>query len=205
MKKTKNNGVFERKSHFNPNRRSFVTEDGKLAYIVWDEESKRDITHYYGVGSDGITEEMVIMLDEDDHAWDLLERYQEENTDYGFRNQQRKHNENHKKYPTDPLLDLVDEQADIISLIFPENEATDETVEKVVAFISTLTEAQQDLVYDHLGAMKQLEEMRREEIAVTGKKITQQAISNRWKKIIARACKYFDIPIPRKRKAKSTK
>lgn len=203
MKETQNTGVFIRKSRYNPNRRSFVTEDGKLAYIVWDEESKRDITHYYEVGKNGITEELLIMLDEEDHDWDLSERYQEENSDYGFRNQQRKHNENPKKYPTDPIVDIVDKQADIISLISPEDATADETVSKVVAFISTLTEDQQNLVYAHLGSMKQLEEIRRDEIEATGKTVTQQAVSNRWKKIIARACKYFDTPVPRKRKGKS--
>ena len=203
MKEAKNNGTFKRKSYYNPNRRSFVTEDGKLAYIVWDEESKRDITHHYEIGSDGITEELVIMLDKDDHDWDLSERYQEENTDYGFCNSQRKHNEDGEEHPTAPIEEIVDKQADILSLLFPEDEVTDEAVEKAVSFISTLTEEQQNLVYAHLGSMKQLEEIRCEEIETTGKTVTQQAVSNRWKKIIVRACKYFDTPVPRKRKGKS--
>ncbi len=203
MKETKNNASFNRKSRYNPNRCSFVTEDGKLAYIVWDEESKCDITHYYEIGNDGITEELVIMLDEDDHDWELSERYQEENTDYSFRNKQRKHSDDGEENHTDPIEDIVDKQADILSLIFPEDEVTDEAVEKVIAFISTLTEDQQNLVYAHLGSMKQLEEIRREEIKATGKAVTQQAVSNRWRKIITRACKYFDTPVPRKRRGKS--
>lgn len=203
MKEKKNTGAFKRKSHFNPNRRSFVTEDGKLAYIVWDEEAKRDITHYYEIGSDGITEELVIMLDKDDHDWDLSERYQEENADHIFRKDQCRHNYDAEEFPADPIENIVDKQADILSILFPEDEVTDDAVEKAVTFISTLTEDQQNLVYAHLGAMKQLEEIRREEIEATGKTVTQQAVSNRWKKIIVRACKYFDTPVPRKRKSKS--
>ena len=63
-----------------------------------------------------------------------------------------------------------------------------------------LTEAQRDLVYDHLGAWKYLEDVRREEEARTGKAVTQQAISNRWNKIITKGCKHFGVEKPRKRK-----
>ena len=66
-------------------------------------------------------------------------------------------------------------------------------IEKVLAFIETLTPAQQDLLYAHLGERKFLEDIRREEEAATGKRITKQAMHNRWNKIIAKACKYFGV------------
>lgn len=63
-----------------------------------------------------------------------------------------------------------------------------------------LTDAQRDLIYDHLGSWKYLADIRREEEERTGQEITQQAMSNRWNKIIARGCKYFGVEKPRKRK-----
>lgn len=201
MKETKKSTNFKRKSRYNPNRRSFVTEDGKLAYIVWDEESKRDITHYYEIGSDGITEELVIMLDENDHDWDLSERYQRDNEDYKFQNELRKHYENSEDFSSNSVENIIDTNADICSILFPDIELTNGAVKKAAEFISTLTEDQQLLVYDHLGSMLQLTEIRRKTIARTQKPTTQQAFSNRWKKIIVRACKFFDVPVPSKRKA----
>lgn len=70
-------------------------------------------------------------------------------------------------------------------------------IEKVLAFIETLTPAQQDLLYAHLGEKKFLEDIRREEEAATGKKITKQAMHNRWNKIITKACKYFGVEKPK--------
>ena len=70
-------------------------------------------------------------------------------------------------------------------------------MEKVLAFIETLTPAQQDLLYAHLGERKFLEDIRREEEAATGKKITKQAMHNRWNKIITKACKYFGVEKPK--------
>lgn len=48
-----------------------------------------------------------------------------------------------------------------------------------------------------LGERKFLEEIRREEETATGKKITKQAMHNRWNKIIAKAYKYFGVEKPK--------
>ena len=85
-------------------------------------------------------------------------------------------------------------------ILFPEDAPMDEKVQKILEFMEGLTEAQRDLVYDHLGAWKYLEDVRREEEARTGKAVTQQAISNRWNKIITKGCKDFGVEKPRKRK-----
>ena len=53
------------------------------------------------------------------------------------------------------------------------------------------------MLYAHLGERKFLEDIRREEEAATGKKITKQAMHNRWNKIIAKACKYFGVEKPK--------
>lgn len=47
----------------------------------------------------------------------------------------------------------------------------DEKVQKILEFMEGLTEAQRDLVYEHLGAWKYLEDIRREEETRTGKAV----------------------------------
>lgn len=100
----------------------------------------------------------------------------------------------------DPWDEIEDAKSDPFTLLFPEDAPMDEKVKKILEFMEELTEAQRDLVYDHLGAWKYLEEVRREEEARTGKAVTQQAISNRWNKIIAKGCKRFGVEKTRKRR-----
>ena len=86
--------------------------------------------------------------------------------------------------------------------IFPEDMPHDEKLEKLKEFIDTLQPQQADLFYQHLGACRTLEEIRLEEQERTGKAISQQAVSDRWNKILTRACKFFNVPKPRKRRKK---
>lgn len=99
-----------------------------------------------------------------------------------------------------PWDEIEDIKSDPFTLLFPEDAPMDEKVAAILEFMEGLTEAQRDLVYDHLGAWKYLEDVRREEEARTGKTVTQQAISNRWNKIIAKGCKHFGVEKSRKRK-----
>ncbi|MEG1446999.1 MAG: hypothetical protein RSC58_06995, partial [Ruthenibacterium sp.] len=82
-------------------------------------------------------------------------------------------------------------------------ESRNENLARLIAAMEKLTDAQRDLIFEHFGARKTLEEIRQTEIAATGKDITQQAVSNRLKKIITRLCKELDVPVPRKRTSKS--
>ena len=91
---------------------------------------------------------------------------------------------------------------DLFDQIFPETMPVGERMEKLEAFISTLQPQQVDLVYQHLGARRTLEELRLEEQERTGKPVSQQAFSDRWNKILTRACKFFGVPKPRKRRTK---
>ena len=76
---------------------------------------------------------------------------------------------------TNPWDEIEDTKSDPFTLLFPEDAPLDEKVQKILEFMEGLTEAQRDLVYDHLGAWKYLEDVRREEEARTGKAVTQQA------------------------------
>ena len=191
---------FTRKSYYNPKRRSFVTEDGKLAYIFWDPEANKETTFYYEIGKDGITEELAILIDEDDHRQDLQERYDREKADYDFQNKQRHHDEDEQEFAQNPVESLLANGADPQEILFPEDETPNELLFLLMEAMDKLTDAQKNLVFDRYGAMKQLEEIRQEEIAETGREVSQQAVSNRWKKIIARLCKELGVEVPKKRK-----
>lgn len=203
MTEQKNNVTKNRKSHYNANRNSYLTKDGRYAYITWDGEHNRNVTHYLEVGKDGVTEELLIFLDEDDHDTDLQERYNDDNADYSFQNKQLTYCKNQKdENATDPINEIEDKHADPFNLLFPEEEVTNEQLLQLISAMDNLTEAQRNLIYDHFGAKKTLEEIRQSEITSTGKDVSQQAFSNRLKKIITRLCKEFDVPVPRKRSHK---
>ncbi|WKY49091.1 hypothetical protein Q5O24_07220 [Eubacteriaceae bacterium ES3] len=205
MKKTKNSESQKRRSRYNPQRNSYMTRDGRYAYVTWDDQKKHTVTHYLEIGIEGVTEELLVMLDEDDHQIDLQERYDAENTDFSFLNQQRLHNQSSEDCKIDPIDAIRDKKSDPFDLIFPQDDKTSELMPQLLEAMNKLTDAQRDLIYNHLGSMKQLEEILKDEIAVTGKVISQQAMSNRWKKIITRLCKEFDVQVPRKRKGKNDK
>lgn len=202
MKKTKNNATL-RTSHYNNKRDSYMTKDGRYAYSTWDGEHNRNVTHYLEVGKDGVTEELLIFLDEDDHDTDLQERYNDDNADYSFQNKQLAYCKNKEdENVTDPINEIEDKHADPFDLMFPEEEVLNEQLLHVIFAMDKLTEAQRNLIYEHFGARKTLEEIRQAEITSTGKAVSQQAFSNRLKKIITRFCKEFDVPVPCKRSPK---
>ena len=82
----------------------------------------------------------------------------------------------------------------------PEDIPENEYGTKIREFILTLQPQQEELFYQHIGQNRSLEELRLEEQERTGKRISQQAYSDRWNKILTRACVFFGVPKPRKRK-----
>ena len=95
---------------------------------------------------------------------------------------------------------LIDPWEEIAVDDIPEEIPENEYGAKVREFILTLQPQQKELFYKHLGQSRSLEELRLEEQERTGKRISQQAYSNRWNKILIRACSFFGVPKPRKRK-----
>ncbi len=120
MNKSTNNETLDKKSRYNPSRNSYMTKDGRYAYITWDDENKCNITHYVEVGKDGVTEEILIFLDEDDHDADLQERYNDDNADYGFQNKRLDYYKNQEDEDfTDPINKIADKHSDPFDLLFP--------------------------------------------------------------------------------------
>ena len=137
-----------------------------------------------------------------DHDEDVEQDEYERHTDKVFSDRLARYERSGKSGEdvVNPWDEIEDIKSDPFTLLFPEDAPMDEKVAAILEFMEGLTEAQRDLVYDHLGAWKYLEDVRREEEARTGKTVTQQAISNRWNKIIAKGCKHFGVEKSRKRK-----
>ena len=206
----KNNAALTRTSSYREERKNYLTESG-YTYYRWDEELKKEVPVHIGLGEeytdlDGkvrtIDREILILLDSIDHAEEVEQDEHERHMDKVFSDKVARYERSGKSGEdvANPWDEILAEGSDPFAMLFPEDAPMDEKILKILEFMEGLTEAQRDLVYDHLGAWKYLEDVRREEEARTGKAVTQQAISNRWNKIIAKGCKHFGVEKPRKRK-----
>ena len=205
-KKSKNT-TFERKSQFDDNRDSYVAEDGSYVYLKWVQLPNGKYEHRVAavIPFTEETADIIISLDEDDHRQDLQERYDAENADYSFCNQRTKRqNDSEDDFDTDPISNIADPHSDFTSEMFAEDKPENPMVVLVEAFVrEKLTPPQQDLFFAHYGEMKFLEDIRREEEALTGKKISRQAMHNRLTKILDRVCKELGTERPRQIHKKS--
>ena len=210
MNAKKNKATLTRTRAFSENRRNYLTEDG-YTYWRWDEDLKKEVPVHIGLGEeytdpDGtvrtIDREILIMVDSIDHDEDVEQDEYERHTDKVFSDRLARYERSGKSGEdvANPWDEIEDTKSDPFTLHFSEDAPVDEKVQKILKFMEGLTEAQRDLVYEHLGAWKYLEDVRREEETRIGKAVTQQAISNRWNKIIAKGCKHFGVEKPRKRK-----
>ena len=210
MKAKKNNVALTRTSAYREDRKNYLTDNG-YTYYRWDEDLKKEVPVNIALGdefqnADGTTgtidREILILLDSIDHDEDVKQDEYERHSDKVFSDRLSRYERSGKsgEDTANPWYEVEDTKSDPFTLLFSEDAPIDEKVKEILAFMEGLTEAQRDLIYDHLGAWKYLEEVRREEEARTGKKITQQAISNRWNKIIAKGCKHFGVEKPRKRR-----
>ena len=175
---------FERKSKINTDKDAYLDANGNYVYTHMVRRTngqwEREIIDIVPLTSENT--ECIIVLEENDHKTALAERYDAENADYHFIAK--------KNTDQGDPLDKIPGNISTGSSEFPD-------IKPILAFIETLTPALQNLVYAHLGEGKFLEDIRREEEAATGKKITKQAMYNRWNKIITKACKYFGVEKPK--------
>lgn len=210
---TQNTEALIRTSSYSEERENHLDAEGEQ-YIYLKRSSnrkQRDTYEHIMLGQvydnpDGtqvvIDKEILIVLDGIDHEEDIKneteERYRDKvSVDNLVRSES---SDSTGKDAQNPWNKVETPNTDPFTLLFPDEAPRDEKVEKILAFMETLTDTQRDLIYDHLGAWKYLEDIRRAEIAKGKKEITQQAVSNRWDKIITRGCKYFGVEKPRKRK-----
>lgn len=198
---------FNPKSRFDPNRHMYIAPDCSLVYTREEKVGAK----WTQVIVDRIpftpeAAEYIIQADEDMHREELDDRYAEENADYGFQNKQAKQtkagmSDSEDDFDADALESIQDPNADIFDRLFPEEETINPLIAQVDAFLEKATEKQRDLFYRHFGMMQQLEEIRAEDAAASGKAVSQQAVSDRKKKLIAACAKALGAEPPaRKRK-----
>lgn len=188
---TKNFKKPVRTSKYDENRGSYMDANGNYVYTNWERRGNKWVeipVCIVPLGNNGENAEWIIWLDRDDHVVDLQNRYQEENVDYGFTNQIVNQNIGHGNdmEGTDVWESIADPGADILTMIFPEEEMINSQVKKLFALMRYLTEDPINLIYAHFGAMKQLKEICDEENAANGTNKSPQSVGNRKKKIIER-------------------
>lgn len=186
-----------RTSNYDENRGSYMDADGNYVYTTWEKRGKKWVevpVCTIPLGDNCENAEWVIMLDRDDHDVDLQNRYQDENSDYGFINQtvNKKAGNDEDMSDTDAWAAIADPKADIFSQLFPEEEEVDPLVVELMEHMKKLTEDQINLIYEHFGAMKQLKQICDEENAANGTNKSPQSVGNRKKKIIERLKKLFE-------------
>lgn len=68
---------YERKAQYNPNRQTYVDENGNYVYLIWDEEAQDYRREVCVVGDGGISPELRTMLDEIEKQPLVLENWEE--------------------------------------------------------------------------------------------------------------------------------
>lgn len=202
-----------RKSEYSDNRECYMDDQGNYVYRQWVDDGKGGwvlkTVCTIPVSDDGENAEWTILLDDMDCEVDRQENLIRKHRDPGFERRLSAYNNGETDFDGDSLHDPWDDVSfaanggrDLLDIICPdEQEPEDPRLIHLRAILPKLTENQRNLILDHLGMGMQLEEIRRAEEAKTGKVITQQAMYNRWNKIIARLCKEFGVAKPRKKKA----
>ena len=202
QKKNQNPDSFERRSHFNDARDSYIDKDGNYVYTQWVKVGKnyeRRVVDIIPLTAEN--RDIIILLDGSDHDMDLGDEYEERHRDYGTgnRRQAQADPDSDSDFHDDPIDQVADPNADVFGTLYPEEEQQDPLVGKAEQFIHEKLQPQQvDMVYGHLGEGKFLEEMRREEESRSGKEIRKQSYHGRWDKIITKGCKYFGVEKPKK-------
>lgn len=186
-----------RTSKYDENRGSYMDAEGNYVYTTWERRGDKWVEVplcTIPLGENGENAEWIIILDHEDHEVDLQKRYQEENADYGFRNQvdNGKAGDDDDMEDTDAWARIADPKADVEKVLFPEMEAEDVQLVKLRRVMSQLTESQRNLIYDYYGTRKQLVEICAEENAANGTHKSPQSVGNRKKKIIERLRKLLE-------------
>lgn len=196
----------KRESYYNPNRTSYLSEDGRYyCYRIWDPDAKCMVVQKLEVGRD-LSLDWTIFLDRADHAEDLNERYQKELRDPLFDAKVARYKADPKdEEAVDPWETVGDKKNDVEAALFPEPKPENLETAKVRDVIEKqCTEAQQDLIFRHFGMCQQLEAIRQAEAVQTGKLVSSVAMTRRKNKILDKVARALGV-VRAKRCAHSNK
>lgn len=171
--------------YFNPSRSHYTDKDGNYVYTyqqIQDDGTYKDVKTVIELTDETVN--IIRVLQESDRQMDLQDIYQRRQEDKLIKNS-KEENEDGEMYKTMPIENIADKNADIFKILF-EEEIEDLSADYDV-FMSTLTENQRDLIYDHVNLGKSLAQISKE----NGNKVSVKAYESRWAKIRKKAISYF--------------
>jgi hypothetical protein len=182
----------KRTSGYNPDREHHASDDCmSYTYARWNEEKHCYDTITLTAGEGGLTQDIILLLDQMDHDGDLNDRYEEELRDPGFEKRRKAYESDPEDGDEgDPWNQIEDRNADLTGDCERRETPENPDAAKIREVVEKdFTPEQQDLFFSHFGECKQMEQIRQEEAERTGKPVTPQAMNNRKNKLIRKAAK----------------
>lgn len=176
---TINDNQYQRKARYNPNRESYVDENGNYVYLIWDEDAHSYSQEVCVVGEDGISPELRALLDEMDAEEDRQRDVDAYHLDKVFDEKKKAYGADKSGRTPNPI-DLLPQCR---QRTFQDALHEDPRIAQLLIAMDMLTPGQVDLVYAIYGEMKFGADVAREQ------GVSRQAINNRLKKIQARLVK----------------
>ncbi len=207
------NGRPIRKSEYSEERECYMGQDGNYIYNAWIKQTngryRLEPVCIAKIGEEDVTAEYTILLDDMDCEDDRKNEAVRKNRDGAYdaavadyENAPLDDDGDRKVHPLDKATFTARQFNDLSDLLYGDKPPEDPRIVQLREFMDKLlTEDQWNLFYDHLGRNKGFTEIAAEESARLDKKVTRQAVQNRWNKIIAKRCKAFGVPIPKRTKS----
>lgn len=203
-----------RKSDFRENRDCYMDTNGDYVYTTEMREGgkwvRKEVARIPFDTMKGDTT-WTIYLDDVDCEEDRSDDRYNTLVDPAFRAKQARFNAEETDTEGDEYPDPMDEVVfdmqkgkDVFETLYGDPEPENPMDVKVDDVMEKLTEDQRNMIYDHVGMGKKLEDIRREDEDRTGEKKTQQSYSKRWDKIKKRFGKELGMEVPKIRKGKKT-
>lgn len=171
-----NDNQYERKAQYNPNRQTYVDENGNYVYLIWDEEAQYYRREVCVVGDGGISPELRATLDEMDAEEERLLDADRHHMDKVFASKMDTYYADQSEHANNPL-EMIPQRR---QCTFQDALREDPRIAQLLVVMDKLAPEQVDLVYAVYGEMKFGADVAREQ------GVSRQAINNRLKKIHAR-------------------
>ena len=199
-----------RKSEYAPDRECYMDSDGNYIYSTWVRQPNGQYhlepVCIARIGEEGVTAEYTILLDDmdcdDDRRNEAVRKNRDVVYDTAVADYEKdcQNGDGDKKiHPMDKAKFKTNLDCGLEDLLYGDKPPEDPRIVQLREIMhELLTEDQWNLFFDHLGLNKSFTEIAAEESARLNKKITRQAIQNRWNKIIAKLCKALGAPLPKR-------
>lgn len=174
-----NDNQYWGKARYNPNRETYVDENGNYVYLVWDEEIRKYRQEVCVIGEGDFTPEVRALLDEMDAEEDRRLDADNHHLDKVFECKKKAHGDDGSGRTPDPI-DLLPQ---VRQRSFQDALLEDPRIGRLLTAMDKLSPDQVDLVYAIYGEMQFGADVAREQ------GVSRQAINNRLKKILARLAK----------------